>query len=54
MLDFLFWLVVALVLWFAWDTYRYKKAQRALENANNERMESIDEQEGQGPVGSVS
>lgn len=51
MLDLIFWSVVALVLWFAWDTYKHNKAQREVQNKNNAGMETINEFKGQGPLG---
>lgn len=51
MLDLIFWSVVCLVVWLGWVMHKDRKAQRDLENATNEKMETINGFKGQGPLG---
>jgi heme/copper-type cytochrome/quinol oxidase subunit 2 len=51
MLDPIFWAVVALVLWFAWDTRQHMKKQQEIENTNNLEMETIYGLESQDELG---
>lgn len=50
MLDLIFWSVVCLVLWFAWDTFKNDRDRQRIENENHIRMETINgTQEGHEP-----
>lgn len=41
MLDFIFWTMVVLVLWFSWDSWKFEREQIKMRDKAHLRMETI-------------